>query len=131
MSLDRLLGTWDITMRNHAFPDAVTGRQRYERTLEGAFVRLEWTYDHADFPDALAVLAEDKMWYFDVRGVHRLIDLTFDDHGWSTLHLDADFSQRSTARFVDDDTIETEGEYSEDLGATWHRDFTMTSQRVG
>jgi hypothetical protein len=131
MSLDRLLGTWDFTMRNHAFPEPVSGRQHYERILDGAFVRMDWTYEHPDFPDALAVLSEENMWYFDVRGVHRLIELRFDDDGWSTLHLVPEFAQRSTARFVDDDTIETVGEYSEDLGETWQQDYTLSSRRVG
>jgi hypothetical protein len=131
MSLDRLLGTWDITMRNHAFPDPVGGRQRYERILDGAFVRLEWTYDHPDFPDALAVLSEEKMWYFDVRGVDRLIELSFDADGWSAVRIDPTFSQRSMARFDGDDLIEIAGEYSEDRGEIWQHDYTMSCRRVG
>jgi hypothetical protein len=131
MSLERLLGTWDITMQHSAMAEPVTGRQRYERVLDGAFVRLTWTYEHPDFPDAMALLSEDKMWYFDVRGVDRLFDATFEDDGWSMVRIVPEFSQRYSARFVDDDTIETEGEASEDLGETWQHDFTMTSRRVG
>jgi hypothetical protein len=131
MSLDRLLGTWQISMHHPAVEQPVSGRQHYERILDGAFVRLDWTYEHPDFPDALAVLSEQKMWYFDVRGLDRLFDLTFDDGGWSMVRIVPQFSQRATARFVGDDLIETEGEYSEDLGATWQHDYTMTSRRVG
>ncbi|MGY2873814.1 hypothetical protein ACVW00_001004 [Marmoricola sp. URHA0025 HA25] len=130
MSLDRLLGTWDLTMRHHAMAEPVSGRQRYERVLEGAYVRLDWSYDHPDFPDATAVLSEEKMWYFDVRGIDRLMDLTFDDEGWTALRIVPKFSQRSTARFDGDDLIETVGEFSEDLGDTWQRDYTMSSRRV-
>lgn len=117
-------------MRNHAFSEPVTGRQHYHRTLDGAFVRLDWTYDHPDFPDALAMLTERKMWYFDVRGIDRLIDLTFDDDRWTTTRIVPSFSQRSTARFVGDDLMETVGDYSEDLGTTWQQDYTMSSRRI-
>jgi hypothetical protein len=131
MSLDRLLGTWDITMQHSAMADPVTGRQRYERVLDGAFVRLDWTYDHPDFPDALAVLSDSEMHYFDVRGVTRVFELSFTDDGWSTVRVVAGFSQRATARFVGADALETVGEYSEDQGATWQHDYTMSSVRVG
>ncbi len=43
-ALDRLLGTWEFTMRHSAMPQPVTGRQRYERVLDGAFVLQHWTY---------------------------------------------------------------------------------------
>ncbi len=35
MVLDRLLGTWDLTMRHAALPEPVTGRQHDERVLDG------------------------------------------------------------------------------------------------
>ena len=130
MSLDRLLGTWDLTMRHHALTDPVSGRQHYQRVLDGAYVRLDWTYDHPDFPDALAVLSETEMHYFDVRGVTRVFELRFADDGWSMLKLDPSFAQRFTARYVGDDAMESEGEYSEDGGVTWHHDFTMGYARV-
>ncbi len=38
MSLDPLLGTWEIAMRHVAVPEPVAGRQQYERILDGAFV---------------------------------------------------------------------------------------------
>jgi hypothetical protein len=130
MSLDRLLGTWDITMHHSAVAESVSGRQRYERVLEGAYVLLNWTYDHPDFPDAMAILSEEKMHYFDVRGVTRVFDLQIDDAGWSMVRLDPEFSQRYTARFDGPDSMHTNGEYSNDQGATWQHDFTMSSTRV-
>ena len=98
-ALDRLLGTWDITMHHSAMSEPVTGRQRYERVLDGAFVLLHWTYDHPDFPDAMALLSDDRVHYFDVRGIIRISDFTIDDAGWSMIRLDPEFSQRSTTRF--------------------------------
>jgi hypothetical protein len=130
MSLDRLLGTWDFTMHHSVMVESVTGRQRYERVLDGAYVLLTWTYDHPDFPDAMAMLSPENMYYFDVRGVTRVFDLQIDEGGWSTVRLDAEFSQRNNARFDGPDAIDTAGEYSSDRGASWQHDFTMRSIRT-
>ena len=118
-------------MRHSAMDRPVAGRQHYERVLDGAFVRLDWAYDHPDFPDALALLSDDAMHYFDVRGVTRVFDLTFRDDGWSMVRIDPEFSQRYTATYVGPDTIESEGERSADQGATWAHDFSMSYVRVG
>ena len=129
-ALDRLLGHWEFTMQHSARSEAVSGRQRYERVLDGAFVRLHWTYDHPDFPDALALLSEDQCHYFDVRGVIRVFELQINDDGWSMVRLDPDFSQRTTARFRGPDAMESTGERSQDRGLTWQPDFTMTYRRT-
>ena len=128
--LERLLGTWETTMNHSAMPEGVTGRQTYETVLSGAFVLQQWRSDHPDVPDAMALLSDDHYYYFDVRGIVRIFDLEFDDAGWSMIHLDEDFSQRTTARFSGRDIIESTGEVSKDNGATWHHDFTMTYNRV-
>ena len=129
-ALDRLLGTWEFTMHHSAMSEPVTGRQRYERVLDGAFVLQHWTYDHSDFPDAMALLSDDRCCYFDVRGIIRVFDLAIDDGGWSMIRLDEDFSQRYTARFLGPDVMDSTGEMSDDAGVTWHPDFTMTYQRI-
>ena len=117
-------------MHHPAMPEPITGRQRYERVLDGAFVLQQWTYDHPDFPDAMALLSEDQYYYFDVRGIMRVFDLDVDDSGWSTIRLDEDFSQRQTARFRGPDAVESTGEVSHDNGVTWQPDFTMAYRRV-
>lgn len=127
--LDRLLGTWEFTMHHSQLSEPVTGRQRYERALDGAFVLLRWTYDHPDFPDAMALLSKDRYHYFDVREVVRVFELEADDAGWSMIRLDEDFSQRTTARFRGPDAMDSTGEVSHDRGVTWQHDFTMTYQR--
>jgi hypothetical protein len=131
MSLDRLLGTWTITMHHVALAEPVVGHQRYQRVLAGAFVRLDWTYDHPEFPDAIAMLDERTVHYFDVRGVTRLFDLEIDDSGWSMVRRDADFWQRSSARFSGPDGMEGTGENSYDGGATWQHDFSVSYARLG
>jgi hypothetical protein len=129
-ALDRLLGTWEFTMQHTAMAEPVTGRQRYERALGGAFVLQHWTYDHPDFPDAIVLLSNDKYHYFDVRGIVRVFDLEINDAGWSIVRLDEDFSQRCQAQFRGPDAMESNGEVSDDRGVTWRRDFTMTCLRV-
>jgi len=129
-ALDQLLGTWEFSMQHSAMSEPVTGRQRYERVLNGAFVLQHWTYDHPDFPDAMALLSDDRCHYFDVRGIVRIFDLEFHDGGWSMIHLDEDFSQRYTARFRGPDVMDSTGERSDDAGVTWRHDFTMTYQRI-
>ena len=130
MSLERLLGSWDITMHHSAMTEPVRGRQHYERVLDGAYVRLDWTYDHPDFPDALALLSEEEMHYFDVRGVTRVFDVELSESGWSMVRLDPGFSQRYTALFRGADAMEANGDRSEDGGRTWQPDFTMTWVRA-
>ncbi len=130
MSLDRLLGTWDVTMRHVALPAPISGRQRYERVLDGAFVMLHSTYDHPDVPDAIAVLDARTCSSFDVRGVARVFDLAVDDAGWTMIRRDEDFWQRSGVRFTGPDAMDGAGENSFDRGATWQHDFSITYARV-
>jgi len=98
--------------------------------LDGAFVLQHWTYYHPDFPDAMALLSDDRYHYFDVRGITRVFELEVDNAGWSMIRLDEDFSQRSSARFRGPDVMESTGEMSYDNGVTWQPDFTMNYQRV-
>ncbi len=129
-ALDRLLGSWVFTMNHSTIAEPVTGHQRYERVLDGAFVLQHWTYDRPDFPDALTMLSEEQSHYFDVRGIVRIFALDIDDVGWSMVHLDRDFSQRFKVRFQGADAMEGSGEASRDGGTTWQLDFTITYQRV-
>jgi hypothetical protein len=128
--LDRLLGTWDLTMHHADLAEPVTGRHHYERVLDGAWVQLGWTYDHPDFPDATVLLSEDRYHYFDVRGEQRTFELDATGDAWTLVRVAEDFSQRSTSRFEGDDRVETVGERSYDGGATWEPDYTLTLRRV-
>ncbi len=129
MGLDRLLGTWDITMRHVAMAEPIAGRQQYERVLDGAFVMLRWTYDHPDFPDAIALIDESSFHHFDVRGVARVFDLELGVGGLAMVRRDPDFWQRSSISFVNPDAMTGTGEMSHDGGATWEPDFSMTYSR--
>lgn len=128
-ALDRLVGAWEFTMQHSAMSEPVTGRQRYERVLEGAFLLQHWTYDHPDFPNAMALLSDEHYHYFDVRGIVRVFDLEVAGNGWSMIRLAEDFSQRYVAQFSGPDDIQGSGEVSRDAGATWQPDFTITCRR--
>src|SRR5687767_15095399 len=105
MSLDRLLGTWDVTMQHVAMPEPVAGRHRYERVLDGAFILLRASYEHPEVPDAMALLAGTTYHYFDVRGETRVFDLAVDDTCWTMIRRDTDFWQRSTVTFAGPGTM--------------------------
>ena len=128
--LDRLLGSWRLTMHHSQMSEPVHGRLKYERVLDGAFVALDWVYEHPDFPDASAMLDDTHFHYFDVRGVIRVFDFEIDETGWRMTWIASGFSQRSTAQFVGDDSIAVEGERSTDEGAIWEHDFRMDLQRA-
>ena len=130
MSLNRLLGTWDVTMRHVAMPDPTAGRHHYERVLQGAFVMLQATYDHPELPDATALLSESALHYFDVRGVTRVFELEVDDAGWTMIRRDSDFWQRSSATFRGADEMHGPGANSHDGGVTWEHDYDMSYVRV-
>ena len=131
MSLDRLLGTWDFTMKHVAMTEPVVGRQGYTSVLDGRFVHLDWTYAHPDFPDALALLDSSAMHYFDVRGVVRVFAMTLDEAGWTTERRDDDFWQRSRVRFDGPDAMSGVGENSHDEGRTWEHDYAISWSRSG
>ncbi len=129
-ALDRLLGTWDITMDHVAMPEPVHGRQRFERTLGGAFILHTTSARHPDVPDAMGLFSETKCYYFDVRGIVRIFDVDLDERGMTLVFLDDTFSQRQAFTFSRPDTMECMGDASQDRGATWQHDFRVTFQRV-
>jgi hypothetical protein len=129
MSLDRLLGSWRISMQHVAMPEPVAGHHRYERVLDGAFVMSHSTYDHPDFPNAVSVLDEGRCSYFDVRGVTRIFDLEVNESGFSMIRRDNDFWQRSQLDFVTPDAIQGTGENSLDSGASWQHDYSISFTR--
>ena len=110
--------------------EPVTGRQRYERVLDGAFVLQHWSYYHPDFPDAMALLSDERCHYFNIRGITRVFELEVDDARWSMIRLDEDISQRTTTHFRGPDVMESTGEVSHPNGVSWQPDFTMSYQRV-
>jgi hypothetical protein len=130
VTLDELVGSWHISMRHVQLGQPVSGQQRYERVLDGAFVMLDWTFDHPDFPDALALLQDEALHYFDVRGVSRTFALEFTTRGWTLLRKDRDFWQRCAVTRVSPREMTGTGENSHDVGLTWEHDFDITYTRL-
>jgi hypothetical protein len=130
MSLDRLLGTWDVSMNHVAIPETVRGRQTYERVLDDAFILMRATMEHPLVPDALALLEPERYHYFDVRGVTRVYELEVDDASWSMIRRDADFWQRSSVSFTGPEEMTGTGDNSHDEGVTWEHDYSITYRRV-
>jgi hypothetical protein len=131
MSLDGLLGSWDVTMQHVAVTEPVAIRHHFEWVLADAFVMFRSTCQHPDIPDAIALIEQTKYHYFDVRGFTRVFDFQIDDNGWSMIRRDPDFWQRSAVSFVGADAMQGTGENSHDGGASWEHDYTISYARIG
>ncbi|MEZ5320583.1 MAG: hypothetical protein R2698_00550 [Microthrixaceae bacterium] len=131
-ALDRLVGTWDLTMHHTSTAEPIRGRETYRPILDGAFVEMHRVYHHPDFPDAIAILSETRSHTFDVRGVVRTFDHRLTDTGWASERPSGDeaFAQRQTVTFTTPDTADGTGEISHDDGRTWKLDFTIHLERV-
>lgn len=134
--LERLIGTWDLTLSNAWFLDSleetVQGWATFER-LDDTFVVFRWSV--GDTPPAVAVIGHSDprdqyyMLYHDERGVARVFEMEFGDDGWNLLREDDDFHQRFGAA-LEPDRIIGAWEASEDEGQTWRKDFDLTFERV-
>lgn len=131
-ALRRLVGTWDLTMRHVAVEEPIIGRETYRTILDGAFVELTRTYEHPDFPDAVAIMSETVAHHFDVRGVVRVFEQRFDATSWISQRSRGSeaFAQRQTAHFTTPDVIDGVGEMSHDDGMNWVRDYTINLIRT-
>ena len=98
------------------------------------------TFDHPDFPDSTSVIGATQpggglaQHYFDTRGVHRLLDMTFERGVW-TLDRKAvtatDFDQRMHATFsADGKMITAEWEVRDSSTHEMRPDFSVTYTKV-
>jgi hypothetical protein len=143
--LDKLVGTWDILTLWHG------------QTLPGAWASIEWIEDGAflrvrsdagpeselaqawgersPFPATAIIGADDlsgnySYLYSDGRGVHRVYQMSLDEHEWRTSGVAGpEFHQRSLGIFSDDgNRIDLRYEQSKD-GETWELDFEVVYTR--
>ena len=133
--LNALVGGWTTEATHPAYPSAVVpGRAAFE-WLEGEQFLIERSQaEHADFPDALAVIGipDDRlvMHYFDSRGVYRLYEMSLSDGGWRWWRDAPGFSQRFTGTFSQDgDTIAGVWEVSTD-NSSWTNDLEIAYRRA-
>jgi hypothetical protein len=136
--LEGLIGDWKLSMANAWFlanPDIEDAGSATVSWLGDAFLELRgtlgsdqgtwhWVIGRSDAREQLALL------YHDERGVCRVFDMTFADGQWTLVREDPDFHQRFIAT-VESDRIVGRWEASEDLGATWRKDFDLIFQRNG
>lgn len=138
--LDRLIGTWRLTMLNAWFlapadlevpgsgsvewlGDAfVHFRLRMGDQVGAATNEMHLVFGRSDARDAYSVL------YKDERGVCRVFDMTFDGASWVMKREDPDMFQRFIAE-VSDDRIVGRWEASDDRGETWRKDFDLIFER--
>jgi hypothetical protein len=132
----RLVGEWSTESRHPAVAGTViAGSSRVEWLPGEQFLIYRTVYDHPDFPDAISIIGDTnglQMHYFDVRGVHRLFELSVTADGWSIampLRDDSPFAQRMTYTFDDaEHTMSGKGQLSYD-GVTWEDDLETTYRR--
>jgi hypothetical protein len=141
----RLVGAWTSTATHPALAETVIAGSCEFEWLDGErFLVFRTHYDHADIPDALAIIGDvdgPQMHYFDSRGVHRVYAVTVTNDGW-TIEMnrgadarafassDAPFSQRVIYTFGDADaTMSGRGQLSYD-DTTWNDDLAITYRRA-
>lgn len=134
--LERLIGTWDVTMTNAFFLDSlderVSGSASFE-WLDDALVVFRWQLGPT--PPNICVIGystpeeQYHMLYHDDRGVARHFRMEFTETSWSLLREDSDFHQRFRAR-LEPNRIVGAWEASEDEGKTWRKDFDLLFERA-
>lgn len=135
--LERLIGTWALTMTNAHFLDSLEERVAGEASfewLDDIFVVSRMQIGIP--PPAVCVIGYSdpeqryEMLYHDDRGVARIFAMEFTEKRWSLLREDSDFHQRFEAT-LEPDRIIGAWEASEDEGASWRKDFDLIFERVG
>ncbi|HEX6300524.1 MAG TPA: hypothetical protein VF148_08685 [Acidimicrobiia bacterium] len=134
--LERLIGTWDLTMTNAFFLDSlderVSGTASFE-WLDDVLVVFRWGLGPT--PPSVCVIGHSTpqeqyhMLYHDDRGVARVFAMEFTEDRWSLLREDSDFHQRFEAK-LETNRIVGAWEASEDEGKTWRKDFDLIFDRV-
>ena len=125
MSLDALVGTWEIRT---SYTEVPPGRVEFEWALDGAFLLGRSTMEKP-FPNGLMVMTPTLQHYFDSRGVTRLYEMSIDGGTWTLTRDDPDpFPQRFTGTFSPDgQTIDGVWEKQD---PDWQVDFTGTYTRI-
>jgi hypothetical protein len=133
---DVLVGEWTMVGTHPGLPSAVQGHSSFEWLRDGALLVWHFDWDRGQgIPNAFSVIGHDdavepcSMLYSDDRGVSRIYQMSLAGGVWKMWRESADFSQRMTGTFSDDDnTITWHGELSRD-GSNWEQDLSVTYTR--
>jgi len=148
--LNRLIGNWTSEATHPAVPGVIVRGTATFEWLEGErFLIVRARTDHPDFPDSICIIGcteRDRaaanemagavpgdrlsMQYFDSRGVHRVFEVSVDEHGWRASREAPGFSQRFTNTFADGgDTIVGHSQLRQD-DVHWKDDLQITYRRA-
>ena len=130
----RFTGRWATQATHPLLPGTVVSGHATFEWLDGRqFLILRWHYDHAEIPDAIAIIGvtdeQLSMHYFDYRGVYRLYAVSLEEDQWRFWRDAPGFSQRFTGILSEDgNTITGQGQLSRD-GSSWEDDLAITYRR--
>jgi hypothetical protein len=137
-SLSILIGEWETKGSHPMLPGIeLRGHVSFTWIDGGAFLRMQSSIEHKDFPDGIAIFgsgnAAENYWmlYFDERNVSRHYLSSMQKNTLQWWRDDEEFAQRFTAEIsVDGNTINSTGEMRKNLGA-WEKDLGLVYRRVG
>ena len=136
--LSVLVGRWN-TVGTHPLVPGTTfhGQTSFQWLEGGAFLVMHSEIKEPGIPSGIAIFGSDDssgaylMLYFDERGVSRKYEVTLRDNVWKWWRDAPGFSQRFTAKIVDDGrTMIAEGQFSRN-GSSWEKDLELTYTRAG
>jgi hypothetical protein len=135
--LEFLIGKWNVEMVHTALPKPLSWEDSFE-WVEDSFIMWHWQ-GKDEVPKATSIIGRNEnksgniytMLYHDVRGVSRIMNMSFENGIWKYLRLDPDFSQRFEGIVSKDgNVIKGKGEVSKNSGKTWVHDFSITYTRI-
>jgi hypothetical protein len=135
--LSFLIGKWNVEMEHTALPKPLSWVDSFE-WVEESFILWHWQ-GKDEVPKSTSIIGRNEnksgnmytMLYHDIRGVSRVMDMSFENGIWKHVRLDSDFSQRFEGIVSEDgNVIKGKGEASEDGGVIWKHDFSITYTKI-
>jgi hypothetical protein len=125
-----LIGDWQTTGTHPLVPgEELRGRTCFAWHEGGAFLSMQSSVYHPQFPDGIAIIGSDNsngsltMIYFDERGISRTMQVTTGEREVTWHHDDPKFAQRLTIK-AEGDVLVSRGLMSED-GGPWTDDLSQ------
>jgi len=133
---DHLVGEWDIDITNSQYwSHIVHGRVSIQPAEDGAFLIWRSNYEQPGPPGAVYFVGGDEsakvatILYFDVRGVSRVLQTSFENGIWLVWRDAPGFDQRLTGQVSSEGkTMQVRVEKSLD-GSNWTLDFYINYTR--
>lgn len=132
-----LIGKWNVEMKHVALPHPLEWVDSFEWLANG-FILWHWQGKN-EVPKATSIIGRNEhtsgnlynIFYYDTRGISRLLEVSLENGIWKTWRNGADFFQRTEYTIHPDGKSFTGiGELSEDNGAHWKHDFSITYTKI-